>query len=49
MEIAVDETFFKDLDKLKNKSLYPNIDKIIEEIKAASTLSEIKFKETIYR
>jgi mRNA interferase RelE/StbE len=38
----VDETFFKDLDKLKNKLLHAKIDKIIEEIKTTSTLSEIK-------
>ncbi len=42
MEIFVDETFFKDLEKLKNKSLHPKIDKAIEEIKAASALTEIK-------
>lgn len=38
----MDETFFKDLDKLKNKLLHAKIDKIIEEIKTTSTLSEIK-------
>lgn len=42
MEIIVDKTFFKDLDKLKNKSLHTKIDEVIEEIKNASTLSEIK-------
>ncbi len=42
MEIVVDETFFKDLTKLKDKSLYKRIDKIIEEIKRARNLSEIK-------
>ncbi|MEO7120412.1 MAG: type II toxin-antitoxin system RelE/ParE family toxin [Ginsengibacter sp.] len=42
MEIIVDEIFFKDLDKLKNKPLYAKIDKVIEEIKAASELNGIK-------
>ncbi len=42
MEIVVDGTFFKDLDKLKNKSLHTKIDKVIEEIKTASAFSEIK-------
>lgn len=30
MVIVVDETFFKDLDKLKNKSLRTKINKVIE-------------------
>ncbi len=30
------------MEKLKNKSLHPKIDKAIEEIKAASALTEIK-------
>lgn len=42
MEILVDEIFFKDLNKLKNKALHAKIDKVIEEIKAASELTEIK-------
>ncbi len=42
MEILVDGTFFKDLDKLKSNFLYAKIDKVIEEIKTASALSEIK-------
>ncbi len=33
MEILVDEIFFKDLNKLKNKALHAKIDKVIEEIK----------------
>ena len=42
MEILVDKTFFKDLDKINNKGLSTKIDKVIEDIKGASTLSEIK-------
>jgi hypothetical protein len=33
MEILVDKTFFKDLDKINNKALSPKVDKVIEEIK----------------
>ena len=42
MEILVDKTFFKDLEKINNKALHVKIDKVIEEIKNVSALSEIK-------
>ena len=42
MEILVDKTFLKDLDKINNNALSVKIDKVILEIKSASALSEIK-------
>jgi mRNA interferase RelE/StbE len=42
MEILVDKTFFKDLEKINNKGLHVKIDKVIEEIKNVSALSEIR-------
>jgi len=41
MKIEFDKSFEKSLDKIKNKSLYPKIEKIIIQCEVSKSLSEI--------